>query len=520
MDLFVRKHQKKINGTLACFDRMLFRGYLPIQSGWSMAEFLKQNHISFWRLKDFLVKNAERINQHSKAMAAKFGRPFQYLNVPTRKEDLARKMAEDDGIQRGLICVFSVLEPCRTFSFRYEKGHSLVRPSRRKCLFIYFYFMDREFGLIHVKLQTWFPMQIQVYVNGHEWLERKLIANGISFTKHDNVFLRMGDWKRAQKLSDRFTGLNWPRILERYARYVNPLLKDLLRGYQHYWVTSQSEYSTDIAFKSSSDLRELFPRLLSHSTLCFGAKDVMGFLGRKLTGNFLGEIISDMKDGGVRRRIPGARIKHRVKENWLKMYDKDGSVLRVEMVINNPEEFKVRKKVTRKNKRVMEWVSMRKGVAYLFRYREVSRQANYRYLDALAVVDDPTPAIQHLDDITTRKKTSSGRGVRAFNPLSQNDIQLFKAMMAGEHHIRGLSNADIRTCLEGSSHLRDLVSNPKKQSAKVSRILSRFHAHKLIAKIPRTRRWRVTDRGKQIMAASLCLRDVAFPELFRKNIAA
>ena len=92
--------------------------------------------------------------------------------------------------------------------------------------------------------------------------------------------------------------------------------------------------------------------------------------------------------------------------------------------------------------------------------------------------------------------------------------------MAGEHPIRGLSNADIRKYLEGSSHLRDLVSYPVKQSTKVSRILSRFHTHKLIAKIPRTRRWRVTDRGKQIMAASLCLRDVAFPELFRKNIAA
>jgi hypothetical protein len=211
-------------------------------------------------------------------------------------------------------------------------------------------------------------------------------------------------------LADRLTGLDWPRILERYARYVNPLLKGLLHGYRHYWVTSQSEYSTDIIFKSSSDLRELFPRLLSHSTLCFGAKDVMGFLGRKLTGHFGGEIISDMKDGVWGRRIPGARIKHRVKENWLKMYDKAGSVLRVEMVINNPEEFKVRKKVTRKNRRVLEWVSMRKGVAYLFRYLEVSRQANHRYLEALAVVDDPTPAMQQLDDITTRKKTASGRG--------------------------------------------------------------------------------------------------------------
>jgi hypothetical protein len=160
------------------------------------------------------------------------------------------------------------------------------------------------------------------------------------------------------------------------------------------------------------------------------------------------------------------------------MYDKDGSVLRVEMVINNPEELKVRKKVTRKHKQVMEWVSMRKGVAYLFRYREVSQQANYRYLEALAVVDDPTPALQQLNAITTRKITASGRGVRPFNPLSQKDLQLFKAMMAGEHCIRGLSNADIRTLLESSSHLRDLARNPKKQSAKVSRILSRFHAHK------------------------------------------
>jgi hypothetical protein len=79
------------------------------------------------------------------------------------------------------------------------------------------------------------------------------------------------------------------------------------------------------------------------------------------------------------------------------------------MVINNPEEFKVRKKVTRKNRRVMEWVPMRKGVAYLFHYRDVSRQANYRYLDALAVVDDPTPAIQHLDALGQNKSAVANK---------------------------------------------------------------------------------------------------------------
>jgi hypothetical protein len=128
----------------------------------------------------------------------------------------------------------------------------MIRPTSRKCLFIYFYFMDQKFGLIHVKIQSWFSMQIQIYVNGHDWLERKLTANGICLIKHDNVFLRVDDWKRARKLMDRFTGLNRPRILERYARYVNPLLKDLLRGYQHYWVTSVQSNDGGRAFYSGS----------------------------------------------------------------------------------------------------------------------------------------------------------------------------------------------------------------------------------------------------------------------------
>ncbi len=482
-----------------------------------MAQFLNNKNIQFRKLKDFLLDNAARINEHAKAMAEKKGRPFQYLTSPTRKEELARQMLEDEGIPQGLVCIFSVLEPCRTFSFRFEKGRPFVQSARSKCLFLYFYFIDREMGLIHVKLQTWFPLQIQVYVNGHEWLARKLSSNQIRFSKRENAFLWLEDWKRAQRFADRFAHVNWSRILERYARCVNPLLKDLLEGNQHHWVTAQSEYLTDIIFKSTSDLQELFPKLLSHSTLCFGAREVLSFLGRKLQGKFEGDLVSDRNAGVWCRRLPGARIKHRVKENWLKMYDKSGSVLRVEMVINSPDEFKVRKKVTRAGQQVMEWVKMRKGVGYLFRYQELSRQANHRYLEALAVVEDPTRAIQGLDAVTTLKKSSTGRGVRAFNPLSRDDALLFKAMMAGEHCIRGLSNADIRDRLVGSPHLRDLAKDIKRQSAKVSRILHRFHVHKLLAKIPRTRRWRVTEHGRNIMAASLLLREDAFPNFYRQK---
>ena len=134
----------------------------------------------------------------------------------------------------------------------------------------------------------------------------------------------------------------------------------MLYGCEYYWVAAQAEYSTDVMFKTAADLRDLYPRLLSHSTLCFGAKEIMNFLGRKLVGNFQGEVVSDLSSL-VCRRVGGSRIKHRVKQNWLKMYDKAGLVLRIETVINNPQEFRVRKQVLRHGKQRTEWYSCEKA---------------------------------------------------------------------------------------------------------------------------------------------------------------
>ena len=98
-----------------------------------------------------------------------------------------------------------------------------------------------------------------------------------------------------------------------------------------------------------------------------------------------------------KRRLPGTRVKHRAKMNWIKMVDKAGSVPRVETVINPPDAFTVRQRVRRGKRQVTQWVPMRKGVANLLRYREVSLAANKRYLEALAVVDDPSTARKHIN---------------------------------------------------------------------------------------------------------------------------
>ncbi len=509
---FILHHQGKIKGVLSCFDRMLFRGYLPLQYPQGMAGFLRQRGIPFSKLKPFLLETSGALKVHAQRMARERGRPYRYLNTSLPMEQEARAVAKRDAIEDGLVCVFARLELCRTYSFSFRRLPPTVHSDRRKCLHLYYYFMDREFGLIHLKLQTWFPLTLQVYVNGQEWLSRKLRAHGISFAKLDNVLVEVGDFGRAQAFADRLTSLPWPRILDWWTRQINPLMKSLLRGNHYYWVSSQMEYATDVVFKSRSALAELYPRLLRHGMVCCGAKDVMGFLGKKLRSNFQGEVTTDLLEL-TSLRIPGARIKHRVKENWLKMYDTAGLVLRVETVINNPAEFRVRRRVRRRGRRTMQWAPMLKAVAYLFRYRDVSRSANSRYLDGLAVVSDPTARVREVERITRPKRVTSSRTAKVFNPLSRDDVELFAAFLNGQHSLRGFKNGDIRRQLTGTTHLRRVRPDERRRSAKVSRILQRFHAHGLIAKIPRSRRWRTTRFGRRVMATSIQVKELAFPQL-------
>jgi hypothetical protein len=178
---------------------------------------------------------------------------------------------------------------------------------------------DADFGLLYLRLQTWFPSTFQAYVNGHDWLARQLHQAGIGFVQQDNAFTQLDNPQQAQHLADRFERLPWVQRLNCWARLVNPLLGQAwLRDPGYYWVLDQAEYSTDVLFANRPALADLYPRLWDHAALEFSAQDILTFLGRRLHPRFDGEVLTD----GKKDRWPGARIKHRVQNNWLKMYDK------------------------------------------------------------------------------------------------------------------------------------------------------------------------------------------------------
>jgi hypothetical protein len=514
MRTFLDRFADDIVGVLATFDRIIFKGHLNrLYPDGAVTRWLWERGVLLKEFGPFAQRCTERLKEHARAVAAQQHRPFLYLeSARGMKEAIAKKIAQRDGVRDGLIAVLSTLETCRSFDlYKNRQTHRLeIRPRRRKCLFFYFYFLDPEFGFMHVRIQSWLPFEIQVYINGREWLARQLDRARIGYRRYDNGLTNVDDLAYAQRCTRRFLQRRWVRLLNAFARRVNPLLRVSDRYLSYYWVLDQAEYATDVMFRSRQALERIYPDLVQHASLAFGAQDVFRFLGRKLHGNFQGEVSTDR-----RHRPEGCRVKHRLRRNSLKMYDK-WSLLRLETTINNPREFKVWRHLPRRNKggsprghRRGRWVPMGKGVAHFRRYAQVSAACNARYLNALAAVPVRLPALEQLDGLcqpTHRDGVSYG----GFNPLRAEDARLFEALLNGAHAINGLRNADLRRALYPHPPADD--EEARRRSARVSRLLRKLRAHGLLAKVPRARLYRLTLSGAQRLGAILSYREHLFPK--------
>jgi hypothetical protein len=511
MEAFIQKHKKDVIGVLSGLDRIRFRGTLrSISYSDGLDKFLGAHRVQYRDYARYAEGLSDRIRRHAEAMACQQGRPYLYVSSSARsKEDIALEIACRDGIEEGLICVLRCVELCKTFGIRRDnRGRFGFVSQERKCLHLYFYYLDREFGLMHVRLATWLPFGIHVCLNGREYLARAMRKAGIGFEQRDNCFSWIQDVSAAQTLMRGLEERKWERLLGALAQHVNPLLERgsglSLRGY--YWSVQESEYATDVMFRSEEHLRRVYPSLVSHTMRHFGSRDVLRFLARRTQAKrYRGEASTSYLD-----RTEGVRVKHRAEENSIKMYDKQGSVLRIETTINNARRYKVRRMTERKGERRMRWIPMRHGVVDLVRRVEVSRAANERYLEALAVVDVPMPAKDVLDEVS-RVVVDRKRRYRALRPVHPEEAKLFHAVLDGGHSLRGFTNHDLQSRVFGPRP-KD-KKEAKRQSGKVTRLLRLLRAHGLIRKVSHTRYYRVTLAGHRVMAASLDVRNADLTRL-------
>jgi len=511
MKRFIQRFSDKIIGVLSGFDRLVFRGSLRrVAFPEGLMSLLWHKQVLLKDFEAYVTSVTEQLKEASYETAHKQKRPIHYLqSSKTDKEKLAQKIAQKDHITEGLITVITCVEPCQTFELHRNSETKKLEIAVKwgKCLHLYHYMIDPQFGFMNARIQSWFPFYIQICLNGREWLARQMDRTHLQYTRMDNCFAWIEDFEKAQKLFDRQLKTHWPKALDRISRILNPAHAKIFRGFstRYYWSAYQSEWATDVVFQSAADLAAIYPALVLHAMTTYSSRDVMRFLGRKLHGRFEGEVVSDFKI-----RSEGVRVKHSVDGNSVKMYDKFGRVLRVETTLQDPTGFKVFRPKEGDPGGSCQWRPLRYGIADLHRRAQVCQAANERYLDAQAAADTSVP----LGDLVARickPTTWNGHRVRALRPWDQKDLDLIQAVTHGEFAINGFRNRDLQALL-----FNDLPNSPqekRRRSSRVSRLLRMLRAHHLIRKVPKSYRYVLAPEGRDILTAILTMRRVTIEQL-------
>ncbi len=302
------RYDERITGVLSCYDRLVITGTLPgVCYAEGMTRYLNARGIRIFDYPEFAKTLRDRVRDGAASLAAKAGVTIEHIGkAHIRKQEVVARVLAQRGDHPGLVHIISAMEACDAYQPWHDKQthKSFVRPDSGKCLHYYFYFLDAWFGLIYLRVPTWAPFRLQFYCNGHNWLARRLSAEGIGYTMADNAFIGIDDWGRAQELADSLSPDRLHRTLDRYAELCCPVSTAF--GQSYHWSLMQVEYATDLVFRSTTTLGPLYEQLVRQSVLSVKAEQVASFLGRLITPLLAQEIGSQFST-----RIEGTCIKHR-----------------------------------------------------------------------------------------------------------------------------------------------------------------------------------------------------------------
>jgi hypothetical protein len=503
METFLQRFAGIVLGVLSGFDRLVFKGKLcSLYAPQGMNIYLEANKVLRKDFDQHARQVTEKVLQAS-IEHAKAENRFEYLNsTKIDKDRVARGYAAKYQVRQGLVCVLQCVEPCWSFALESPNHHLTVQGKQRKCSHLYHYYLDPQLGWMYVRLQTWFPFEMQVYVNGREWLARSMDQQGLKYRRSDNKILWVEDWQRAQELLDEQLQTNWVSVLDGYQSLVHPLHPTILgklSQLRYNWTVHQSEWATDLAFASRAELAK-WMRLWQRQALNYSSTEILRFLGRtgQLQGNYDWDVETEYK-----RFYEGLRIKHWVNNNSLKLYD-HLTIARAELTINAIEFFKVFRASQADPDGPLDWRAMRRTVADLYRRAEVSQKVNERYLASMATVKE-TRSVQELVQPLCQPVKEPGkkaeRKVRALNPWSKEDAALLQAISDPKWMVSGIRNRDLVALLYTKA-TNDAVEK-RRRSARVTRLIRLLRGHGLLHKVPKTHRYQVSDNARAAIAAHL-----------------
>lgn len=486
MESITDKYKTLLSGVLSCYDRIVITGTLPVLSNARMlTTYMFENQIRIFDYAKFAEPFRDIIKSNADQLAKASGVEIEYIRRGNiRKEALIEEKIKQRGDHPGLVHILSVMEKCTTYKPWHDKpsGKNYLKYDESKCVTYYFYFIDEDLGLCFVRVPTWLPFKLQIFFNGHGWLEKELDKRGVKNKKLDNAFIEIADWSKAQQISDGFSIDKLHNKLDTFAKRYCPVHEHFKQVY--HWSILQCEYATDIVFKRQKDLAPIYEELIACAMHTVKPKNVVTFLGKKLDPRYEGEV-----GNRYQIRIQGSRIKHTMGKASIKMYDKFSQILRVETTTNDVSFFKHYREVRHRDASCsFKYAAVKKNIYSLAPLSEILRACNQRYIEFISSIDDHTIGHKKLEKATT-DKVHNNRNYKGFNFFKQSDKELMLTIASGEFNIYGFRS-------------KDLKERIGKTTSQISRILKRLRVHGLIKKAGKTYKYYLTTLGKEIISCS------------------
>ena len=493
MELLTTTHNHNISGLLSCFDRVILTGTLPqVCYSQGMTSYLYSKGVRIFDYPKFAEPFKNELRANAEQLAKDNGLEIEFVaKSHIRKEDLVKKVLDKRGTHAGLVHILSAMEACGSYRPWHDKhsGKTFLKRTQSKCLHYYFYFIDSYLGYGYIRVPTWCPFKLQVYINGHNILANELDKQGIKYSMIDNAFDYIGDFSKAQEICDNIDIRKIHKRLDWLAKIYCPVYSSFNQVY--HWSIMQAEYATDIVFKKQEYLQSIYSELTATAIHTVKPDNIATFLGHKVDPRYQGEL-----GNNYNIRIEGSRIKHTMGKSSIKMYDKFSKILRIETTTNDVSFFKYYREVEHHDgTKSMQYATLKKNIYSLTLLVLLFKASNKRYLEFISAFDNKEPGRKRLNKVT-KSKQENNRNYKGFNLFCDADLSLLLTVLRGEYNISGFRNKDIRMRL------------PKLNTGKISRLIKRLKVFGLIKKAGKTYKYYLTRLGKELVITAEKLKEI------------
>jgi hypothetical protein len=462
---------------IECIDRLYLNLYVPILQRLEGIGHFWIHHRGYRFASSGLMAPMTRAFVCSiERFAKKNGIDLIQFEKGQDKEEVAKKYLEAFPDQEGVLFIGKAQEKAsvpRTERRRNpETGQTYpwLISSTAMVNHYYFYCVDRDFGPLFIKLCSYFPYNGKVCLNGHEYLKRQLLAQGIAYESLDNGLLTCQDPVAAERICRQLSASKIEALIRKWLRLLpHPFTReDQWARYCHDISILQAEFSLTQVLDRPLSGRVFFEQVI-RDNLDLGRPDrVQLVFHRRITKKTPGRFRTRVLTEGV---TPTLYIDY--KRTRIKQYHKEGRALRTETTINDTRDFSIGKRLPN-----------------LSALRKVGFTANRRLLHVQRISHDCTIGEETFAALTRPAVVNQQRasGLRFGDPRV---LALLAALVLFRLLPRGFTNRDLR------HNVAALMGLPPDQftAGRMTYDLRRLRLHGLIERIPRSHRYRVTEQG-------------------------